>query len=107
MKISGYQRFSLKIPVSVDKHNLFILINAKYNLWKQPKTLYIQKILKPPTTSFGIQTTSFGIHFSPSNYEFWNTTASLIFGTRSWGDLVGVDKQICVKGEIFGIAKKL
>ena len=82
MKISGYQRFSLKIPVSVDKHNLFILINAKYNLWKQPKTLYIQKILKPPTTSFGILTTTFWIHFTPSNYDFLDTSRTLIFRSR-------------------------
>ena len=31
-----------------------MLINAKYDLWKPSKTLYIQKILKPPTTSFGM-----------------------------------------------------
>ena len=52
MKISDYQIFSLKIPVCVYKHNLLYVNRTKYDLWKHLKTIYIQKILKPPTTSF-------------------------------------------------------
>ena len=73
----------LKSLLVLIKHNLFMLINAKYNLRKPLETLYIQKILKPPTTSFGMFTTSFGMYFYSPNYEFWNVTTSLIFTIRS------------------------
>ena len=60
-----------------------MLINAKYNLRKPLETIYIQKILKPPTMSFWVFNTTFGALTTPPNYEFWDTTMSLIFTIHS------------------------
>jgi len=60
-----------------------MLINAKFDLRKPLKTLYIQKILNAPTMSFGVFIMSFGVLFTLPNYEFLGATMSLIYTTHS------------------------